>query len=58
MLYESRHIEMDSGSLHLKEESEKIQGREKIWGSSMTMSQQENQQWESVVWHWNELPYI
>lgn len=42
---ERRHPKMiDSGSLNLKEKGRKMQGRENIWRSSMTMSQQQNEQ--------------
>lgn len=38
MLNERGHIEVDSGSMYLKEKGEEMQGREKFWKSSMTMS--------------------
>lgn len=45
MIDERRHPKMiDSGSLNLKEKGRKMQGKENIWRSSMTMSQQQNEQ--------------
>lgn len=57
VIYERGHFEMmDSGSLNLKEKGKKMKGREKIWRSSMTMSQQQNEQWESyLILEWTSL---